>query len=139
MSDNQKDIPSDCPARDRCEEDRLQREALHAHHRLLAQQIAQTLLDYRALHDRMDSTDARLAHVESSLAANSEATRRIDENTAGLVSTFNTLSNGIRVIGWIGNAGKAGIKVFLWLGIPGAIVLLGWERARAAIAAIWNG
>ena len=49
------------------------------------------------------------------LRENTEATKRIEKNTAGLVETFEALSGGFRVLAWIG---KAAVPIaIIWGGV----------------------
>lgn len=56
-----------------------------------------------------------LKEAAEGLRKNTEATNRIEKNTAGLVETFEALAGGFRVLSWIG---KAAVPIaIIWGGI----------------------
>lgn len=90
-------------------------EAMHNHHRLLAEQIS-------SLHIRVDDNAARLTTLAIDLQKNTIVTERVDRATAGVVSTFDTLQQGMKVLGWLGVAGEKILKA----GAPLAILYGLW-------------
>lgn len=51
---------------------------------------------------RLDDGDARMERIEIGLAANTEATARIESNTSDLVEAFANLKGAFKVLNWIG-------------------------------------
>jgi len=90
----------------------------------------------KSLHEHNSSFragDKRMAALESGLLANTALTKQAAEvaqqthdSTKEIVSAFNDLQAGIRVIGWIGGLAKpVGIVIFVASTIY-AIVNFGW-------------
>ena len=59
-----------------------------------------------AVNKRLDDGDARMGRIEASLKANTEATQRVEANTADLVEAFANLRGAFKVFNWIGKAAK---------------------------------
>lgn len=66
--------------------------------------------DMRSAAQRV-ADEKRLIAMEINLRVNTAATDRIDKATAGLVSVFNTLESGLKVMGWIGDLGKKVLQI----------------------------
>jgi hypothetical protein len=55
-----------------------------------------------AMNKRLDDGDSRMGRIEDGLAANTEATKRIETNTSDLVEAFENLKGAFKVLNWIG-------------------------------------
>lgn len=75
--------------------------------------------DFAALSIRVDK-------LARDLQTNTEATKRVEENTAELVDAFKAVRGGMRVLGWLGTAAK-------WLtsiAAAGAVVWAAWHQTK---------
>lgn len=59
-----------------------------------------------AIHNRLNAGDVRMEGMERSLQENTEATARVESNTADLLEAFNALRGAFKVFTWIGKAAK---------------------------------
>lgn len=105
--------------------------------------LQQMQSDYAALRNSFGALETRVAEMKKELDANSaltrktaeeieessEATKKLETNTHELVETFNTLKGGLTVMGWLGKLGEK----LIWLGIPGAFVIYGWNVIKVWI------
>lgn len=101
-------------------------EAMHAHHRLLAQQIAQIITDYRDAHERLDRDEARMSAIEMAVRESAATVRIIDKDIRELFEVFTAVRGGFKVLAWLGAAGKA----LVWIAIPAGAVLILWEKMK---------
>jgi hypothetical protein len=84
--------------------------------------------DWGELCDRVDEMDRRLQ-------VNTEATQRVEANTAELVDAFRNLKGFFSVLDYLGRLAKP----MGWLLAAGAAALLFWDRFKAALAALFGG
>lgn len=81
---------------------------LNRSHQDMQQQLGVIQAEQQRVHGDLRAT-------AEGLRENTEATKRIEKNTAGLVETFEALSGGFRVLSWIG---KAAVPIaIIWGGI----------------------
>ena len=101
-----------------------ERQILRQHHELLADQLAELVVDGRA-------RDKRIDRMEADLRANTVATQSVKADTASLVSAFNALQGGFSVLEWLGKASATLFKT----GAPIAIMYGGWVAFKAWLLA----
>ena len=66
---------------------------------------------------------AQVQHLTDELKTNSEATKRVEENTKGLVEAFEAVQGGMKVLDWLGMVGTK----LLWITVPLAMLYGGWQ------------
>lgn len=101
-----------------------EQDVMRQHHILLADQLAELVVDGRA-------RDKRIDRMEVDLRANTVATQSVKADTASLVSAFNALQGGFSVLEWLGKASATLFKT----GAPIAIMYGGWVAFKAWILA----
>lgn len=91
-----------------------------------------TLIPNRRSRDtQLESLQARVVQLESSLAANTLTTLRIDANTSEIVEVFKAVKGGLKVLEALGRI----VKVFLWMGALGTAISASWESVKPALSA----
>ena len=78
--------------------------------------------------ERMTNFNEELSTVKAQLSENTEATKRIEENTSVLIEILNSFKGAFKVLGWIGK-----------LAVPLAAIIGLFTAAYAAWQAIKTG
>jgi hypothetical protein len=68
-----------------------------------------------AIHARLDAGYARMARIEQSLKANTEATERVESNTREVIGLFALAANGFKALEGLGKLAKP-VAAILGLG-----------------------
>lgn len=79
-----------------------------------------------AIHQRLDDGDKRMSSIESALTENTEATKRIEANTADLLDFFAAAKGAFKVLGWIGKLAKP----ISYVAAAGAAVIGFWAAIK---------
>jgi len=82
-----------------------------------------------AIHVRLDAGDRRMSTIEDRLTEQSEATKRIEQNTGELVDAFHALTGAFKVLTWIGKAAKP----LGWIAAAVAAVVGAWTAIKGGV------